>query len=229
MRIVIIGASGDAIQAAEQLVERGHEVVIVEADHDLVEELSETMTCGFLAGDGSKPSILREAGPDNTDVLLCLTDSDQANIIAALVGRALEFERIVLRIADSDFEPICAELKLEDVFLPDYEIARSLVNLIESRENTGMTAQVHGDLRFFCFRVTPKTKGRLADLELPEDVRVVAVTRDDSSFIPEADQALKPDDLVLVATPAGRMDELEDRFEIAREGNVGIGFSTGSD
>ena len=131
MRIVIIGASRAAVQTTNLLLEKGHEVVVIEADQERIDELSDHLECGFLLGDGSKPAILKEASPENTDALLCMTDSDQDNIISALVGRALEFDRVILRIADPDFESICEELALDDVILPDLEFGRSLVALIE--------------------------------------------------------------------------------------------------
>jgi trk system potassium uptake protein TrkA len=59
------------------------------------------MDCSFLQGDGSQPDILREVNPEQTDFLFCLTDSDQANVIASLVGRSLGFNRVVTSIRRS--------------------------------------------------------------------------------------------------------------------------------
>ncbi len=156
----------------------------MESDAERVEQLSETITCGFFHSDGSKPSVLREASPENTDALLCLTDNDQDNIIAALVVCALEFHRIILKIADSDYEKICAELKLDNLFVPDMQIGRSLVDLIETDEQMGKTAKVRGDLRFFSFRSDRDCAGRVSQLEFDDAVRVVAATRNDRSFLP---------------------------------------------
>jgi trk system potassium uptake protein TrkA len=47
------------------------------------------------------PNILREVNPEQTDFLFCLTDSDQANVIASLVGRSLGFKRVVTSIRRS--------------------------------------------------------------------------------------------------------------------------------
>ncbi len=62
MRVVFIGASTLAILTAQTLVARDHEVVIVDKDQSVVDSLSETIDCGFLNGDGTKPAVLREAG-----------------------------------------------------------------------------------------------------------------------------------------------------------------------
>lgn len=131
MRVVIIGASAAAIETVNLLLEQDHEVVVIEADKDRIDALSETMECGFLHGDGGSPSILKEANAENTDVLMCLTDSDQANIISALVGRELGYSRVILKISDADYRGICEELNLDDVLFPDLEIGRALARMAE--------------------------------------------------------------------------------------------------
>jgi trk system potassium uptake protein TrkA len=92
MRTVFIGAGEVSIETAKALVKKGHEVIIIETDKAKIDELSEEMDCSFLQGDGSRPDILREVNPEQTDFLFCLTDSDQANLIASLVGRSLVFK-----------------------------------------------------------------------------------------------------------------------------------------
>ena len=86
MRVVFVGASSLAVVTAKLMRERGDEVVIIEHDKDHIDALPEELDCGFLHGDGSEPAILREADPNGTDVLFALTDNDQANILASLVG-----------------------------------------------------------------------------------------------------------------------------------------------
>ncbi|MFZ1908517.1 MAG: NAD-binding protein [Burkholderiales bacterium] len=126
MRVVIIGASSLAVVTAKLMRERGEEVVIIEHDKNHIDALSEELDCGFLHGDGSKPAILREADPNGTDVLFALTDNDQANILASLVGRSLGFKRVVTKIQDAEFEHICKELGLEDIIVPSRTIGRFL-------------------------------------------------------------------------------------------------------
>jgi trk system potassium uptake protein len=70
MRVVFVGGGDITVGTARILIDRGDEVIIVEQDEEKIEELSETLDCSFLHGDGSKPHILKEAGPGQTDVLL---------------------------------------------------------------------------------------------------------------------------------------------------------------
>lgn len=133
MRLVVVGASQLAVATIRILLERGHEVVLIDESADRLDELSGELDCGFVQGDGSRPSVLEQVGPENTDCLLCLTDSDQDNMIAALVGRELEFARVVAKIEDPDFEPVCLRLGLEDTLVPSREVGRSLAAFVERK------------------------------------------------------------------------------------------------
>jgi trk system potassium uptake protein TrkA len=223
MRVVIIGASGAAVETVTLLLKYDYEVVVIETDQHRIDELSEILECGFLHGDGSKPSILREANAENTDVLLCLSDSDQDNIISALVGRELGYSRIILKISDSDYKTICAELKLDEVILPDTEISLALSRLIQNEQAAGHKAEVQGDLRFFTISIGEDDAGPLSDLNIPDEVRVVAVTRSNESVFPDDDMTLQAEDSVLLLASQAAVDDLCERFKEASDGTSNLG------
>jgi trk system potassium uptake protein TrkA len=114
MRFVFVGAGRLTVMIAKLLVSRGHEVVIVEQEKNIISALGGEIDCAFLHGDGSKPPILREVGPDHTDVLFALTNDDKANVLAALIGRSLDFKKVVPSIRDPELMSICGEPGLED-------------------------------------------------------------------------------------------------------------------
>ena len=105
MRIVFVGASALTVMAARMMAERGYQIVVIDKDESRLLALGDTLDCGRISGDATRPIVLKEADPANTDFLFCLTGSDQANIIASLVGRSLGFQRVVTRIDDPDFQP----------------------------------------------------------------------------------------------------------------------------
>jgi trk system potassium uptake protein TrkA len=212
MRIVFIGASPLAVTSARQLLEKGHEVVIIEADKARIDELSDGLDCSFIQGDGSRPATLKKVGPENTDYLFCLGGNDQQNIIAALVGQALHFGRVITKIEDEDFEQICTQLGLENTILPDREVGRRLVEMIEKKESAGLAALVKGGVRFFSFVATEKQAGPIENLSLPEKAQVIAVTRGDRSTLSKEVTEIQEGDEILVITHEDQIDELRKRF-----------------
>jgi trk system potassium uptake protein TrkA len=209
MRTVFIGASHLAVITARFLLDRGHEVVIIERDSARIESLSADLACGFIHGDGSKPAILRETDPRHTDTLFCLTGSDQDNIIASLVGRSLGFKRVVTKIDDAEFEHICLELGLEDTIIPSRTIAGYLADICEGRNPLEISTMIREEARAFSFVVHPRQEGPLTNLLLPEKTRVVCIYRERRLVLPVASTRLKVGDEVVLITHRDSLGELE--------------------
>jgi trk system potassium uptake protein TrkA len=212
MRAVFIGAGTLAVMTARYLLERGHEVVIIERDKERIEDLSLEMDCSFLQGDGSRPDILREVNPEQTDFLFCLTDSDQANIIASLIGRSLGFRRVVTKIDDPEFEHICLELGLEDTIIPARTMGRHLADLCEGRDPLELSTLIRDEARAYSFVVHEGQAGPISDLDLPTQTRVICIYRDDRLLFPEPNTRLRPEDEVVLLTHRDRLDELKKKL-----------------
>jgi trk system potassium uptake protein TrkA len=195
---------------ARTLLKRGHEVVIIERDKALVEELPQQLDCGILQGDGSKPAILQEADPNGTDVLFCVTGSDQANIIAALVGRSLGFKRVVAKIDDPEFEHICIELGLEDTIIPARTIGLHLADMCEGRDPLELSTMIREQARVVSFVVHESQESSVADLNLPTHSRVVCVYRNGKFILPDEDMSLKVDDEVVIITDRDNVEDLKE-------------------
>lgn len=211
MRAVFVGAGSTAVMAARQLLKRGHEVVVVDSDKERLESLADELDCGFLHGDGSKPAILREAGPEQTDVLFCLTGNDETNILASLVGRSLHFARVVTKIEDPEFEHVCIELGLEDTIVPARTISRYLADMFEGRDPLELSTMIKDEARALSFIVGAEDQGPLAGLDLPEQSRVICVYRDGALILPEEDTSLKAEDEVVVITKRDQLEKFAER------------------
>jgi trk system potassium uptake protein TrkA len=213
MRIVFVGASEVTVRTAQLMVERGHKVVIIEIDHAKIEELSEQLDCSFLHGDGSKPDILREAGPEQTDILFCLTNNDQDNIIASLVGRSLGFHRIVTSIRDTDFEPICRELGLEATINPSRTISRYLADMATGSDILELSTVIKGEARFFTFIAGEEHECTVAELELPAQARVICYYREGRFTLADDTSKLRKDDEVVILAHSENLPALRQRFK----------------
>lgn len=212
MRIVFIGAGALSVMTARMLLRKGHEVVLVEPDKARIEAAAEDLDCGFLHGDGSKPAILREADPEGTDFLFCLSDDDQTNILAGLVGRSLGFARVIPRIEDPEFEHICIELGLEDTIVPDRTIARHLAGMVRGQDPLELSAMLKNEARAFSFVVRAEDAGPLSELRLPRQARVICVYRGDRFLLPEEGGRIKEGDEVLLITHSSHLAELHQRW-----------------
>lgn len=221
MRVVFIGASEATILATEALLQQNHEVVIIESDQTRIEELSETLDCSILHGDGGKPAVLREVEAEQTDVLFCIANDDKSNLIASLVGRSLGFKRVVTSIEDPDFTPICRELGLKDTLVPAQTFSRQLVNIVNGLDTVELSTVLKGEGRFFTF-VADKTDAMIvAELGLPEDARVICYYRKEQFAFADEQTKLKAGDEVVLLTRSRTLPELEERWTPKQGGEGG--------
>jgi trk system potassium uptake protein TrkA len=215
MRLVFVGAGPLTVATARLLIHRGHDLVIVEQDQAVIDALQDALDCGFLHGDGSKPAILREADPEGADMLLCLTGNDQTNIIASLVGRSLGFPRVVTKIEDREFEHICVELGLEDTIVPDGTIARYLADMAEGLDILELSAMLKHGARVLSFIVHEPQQGRIDELNLPDQTRVICLYRNERLLLADPDTRLKTGDEVLILTHRDHAQTLLETWQYA--------------
>jgi trk system potassium uptake protein TrkA len=213
MRTVFVGAGRVSIGTAKALIKKGHEVVIIETDKAKIDELSEEMDCSFLQGDGSQPNILREVNPGQTDILYCLTDSDQANVIASLVGRTLGFKRVVTGIADPQFEDICCELGLNDTIILSRTISRYLEDMVGGTENVQLSAVLKDEARFFTLTAKEEDTVAAKDLKLPAGAKVICYYRDGKFLHADEETTFRIGDEIVILTHSKNLPALQERWQ----------------
>ncbi|MCE9684805.1 TrkA family potassium uptake protein [Shewanella sp. AS16] len=212
MRIVFIGASRLTMHTARQLLSLEHDVVIIERDKDMVENVLESLGCGVIHGDGSKPQILQEAGPDVADYLFCVTNNDQTNIIASLVGRSIGFRQVVTRIDDPEFEHICIELGLENTIIPSRTISRYLAAIVQGQKPISMSALLKNDAALFSFVVSAQDAVPVKGLKLPDGCRLMFLYRRDKFILVDEETQLKEDDEAVIVCHSNRLGQLRSRW-----------------
>lgn len=217
MRAVFIGTNSLSLATGELLLASGHEVIFIERDRERIAALTEELDCGFLHGDGTEPAVLRDAAPENTDVLFCLLGSDQTNIIASLVGRSLGFRRVFTRIESAEFQEICNELGLEDTVLTHRAVALHLLDALRGETSLEMSPLIREDAAVLRFVAGEGDAVPLADLHLPRDTRIVCLYRHDRFTLPEQIEGLAAGDEVILVAARERVEEIRARWGVAEQ------------
>jgi trk system potassium uptake protein TrkA len=179
LRIVIVGGGHVGYHTAERLSNRGHDVVIVEKDRDRVEFLSDQYVATVIHGDGGRPSILRQADLERSDVLASLTTyGAMTNLGICMTGqRIAEDIRTVARIGHGDDEEY-REL-VDAVVYPEELAAHTAANQVIKVSDGGVRTieEVTEDLELVEITVTetaPVTGKSLEEVALPRGSVVVA-------------------------------------------------------
>lgn len=217
MRAILIGGGALAVETARTLSQQRTQVVMLVESARRVEELEDFLDCGFLVGDATRPALLKEVGPSQGDVLMCLTDNDQNNILASLVGRSIGFEHVITRISGPDLEQLCLELGLTGTIIPDRTTARALADTVHGREPIELSSIMRNGLRFFSFIAGEEEAMAVSALDLPRNTRVVAVHRGDEFWTADGKLEIRPKDQVVLVTHRDQLAALAERWQPTKD------------
>lgn len=89
MKILILGAGQVGASLAENLVGENNDITVIDLSHERLQNLQNRFDLRVVHGSASSPRILAEAGADDTDMLIAVTDSDEVNMVACQIAFTL--------------------------------------------------------------------------------------------------------------------------------------------
>jgi trk system potassium uptake protein TrkA len=208
VKVVIVGAGEVGFHIASRLARENKEVVVIDCDPEALKRLSESIDVQTIAGSGSSPAILEEAGIREAQIMLAVTDSDEVNLVACLMADTLSpTTKKLARLRGADFDRYHDTFKanaphIDTVINPDIEVVRTIERLMSGPGAVDVGEFADGRIKFVGVYLEPGSRlagVRLADLPsvLKEDRPLIAaIVRDDQLIIPKGDNHLRDGDLV---------------------------------
>ncbi|NEE01418.1 potassium channel family protein [Phytoactinopolyspora halotolerans] len=214
MRVAIAGAGNVGRSIATELLDNGHEVLLIDRDPKAIKAAT-VPSAEWLLADACEMSTLEEAALHRCNVAIAATGDDKVNLVVSLLAKT-EFNvaRVVARVNHPDNEWLFTEGWGVDVSVSTPRIMSALVE----------EAVSVGDLvRLFSFRQgeanlveltlpanAPIAGTKISDVRWPEDTSLVSIIRGKHVFSPMPELALQVgDELLFVAAPE-RESQLED-------------------
>ena len=220
MKAIIVGGGLVGSSLAAKLAGDGHDVVLVERDRGLVRDLNERLDVQTIVGNGTTVPVLKKAGITSCDLLLATTDSDEANMVVALVGSALfKVPRVVSRLRDSgheeSFRSITAEIGGERLAInPDHAAVERILSLMSVPGAVDVAPFLGGRLQIAGFQIREGSGFSgllLSHLKLlfpAVPMLVVAIRRDGRWLVPHGEDELLAGDLVYFAMDPAETDNV---------------------
>lgn len=203
MKVAIAGAGNVGTSIARDLCAKGHDVLLIEKDVELVERLRPHLACKIVAADACEVSSLTTAGMAEADVVVAVTGDDEDNLVISLLSKQ-EFAvpRVVARVNNPDNQWLFDQSWGVDIPVSTPQLITSLVEEAVSVGSLVRLLQFGGGMANLV-EVTladgsPAKGLALSDLELPRDATIVAIVRNDQLVVPRGDTVLHIGDEVLV-------------------------------
>jgi trk system potassium uptake protein TrkA len=167
----------------------------------------------ILAGDGSSPQVLENAGVLNANVLAAVTGSDETNLVITSLAR-FEFNvpRVIARLNNPKNAWLFTQEMGVDVALNQAEIlARLVAEEMSLGDMMTLLKLRKGEYSLIEEKVHPlslSANKNLRDLKLPDECVIVAIIRKSKLFIPHGDTILQPADEILALVHASELKQL---------------------
>lgn len=245
MKVIILGAGQVGASVAEGLVSEENDITIVDYDGQRLAQLQDRLDLRTVVGNAATPSVLRESGAADADMVIALTQSDQSNLVACKLAQSVfNVPTRIARLRSQDFLDDAGLLSTENfavdfALCPEQVITDYTRRLIEFPEALQVLNFANGRVSLVAVRayedglLVGKPIQQMREL-LPAgmDARIAAIFRRDQAVFPEGDTVIEAGDEVFLLAAAEhirpvlrqlrRMMTPVERIMIAGGGNIGL-------
>jgi len=245
MKILILGAGRVGESVAESLASERNDITVIDTNPARLRELQDRLDLRGVVGNGIQPSVLREAGIEDTDLLIACAPLDETNLVICKVAHDIfNVPTTIARLRSPEFvngSPLMDKsgFAVDQVICPEESVTAYIRKLIEYPEALQVLEFAHGLVSLIAVRAVaggPLVQHSLA--EIPQlvpnvDMRIVAIYRQDKVLLTlEGSTRIEAGDevFVLAATEHIRtvlgalrsIDRPVKRIMIAGGGKVGL-------
>lgn len=243
MKIIILGANKIGASLAENLEKEANDITVVDSDGERLRELKDKLDIGTTVGQPSFPDVLANAGAQDADMLIAVTDSDEINLVACQVAFSLfRTPKKICRLRANSYvnspKLFAPEAIPIDVVISPEEIASYYIkSLLDLPGALQVMDFANGLVQLVAVRA--EHGGPLVNQEIKTlrehmphvDTRVAAIFRQNRPIIPQGNTIIEQDDEVFfiaakenirsVMSEMRNVDKPYKRIIIAGGGNIG--------
>lgn len=217
MKIIVMGCGRVGSQASQLLVKMGHEVIVIDHDTNAFARLGPDFKGRIVRGIGFDRNTLLEAGVETAEAFVAASSSDNANIIAARIARNIfHVPRVVARLYDPLRAEIYQRLGLTTISTTGWGAER-IVEVVTHTDLDTIHVFRDGGTSLVRVEIPAQLIGhQVIQMNIPGEVMVVAITRNDQTFIPVSGSEFHEGDTVYLTVIPASMNRLEELLGIER-------------
>jgi trk system potassium uptake protein TrkA len=212
MRIIIVGAGRVGSRLAKVLGLEGHEIIVIDKNPKIFERLGKTFKGKTVEGNGYDLDTLKKAGVERADALIAVTNSDNANVVIALVAvNRFRVPKVIARIYDPLREKLYQTLGIQ-TFSSTSWAANKIKNVVAHGELVRHMSFGNGEVEVVEGEILPQLAGKkVADLTVPGELEPISIIRYGRSFVLTSGTILQEKDgiaFVVMSTAVATLKKL---------------------
>ncbi len=209
MQIIIVGCGKVGYTLVDQLSNEDHDIVVIDTSEEKVRSISGELDVMGIVGNGASYQTLLDAGIQDADLLIAVTNSDEQNLLCCVIAKKAGNCKTIARVRNpvyyAELGFLREELGLAMIINPELTSASEIARLFQFPSAIKIDTFAKGRIEMIHFRVTPDCK--LKDYPLINirttlkcDVLVCTVTRGEEVIIPKGDFIFREGDIVAIVT-----------------------------
>jgi len=217
--IIILGCGEVGYNLARMLCYEHHDIVLIEEKNEKLKKAQDHLDVKVVQGSGSDFSTLEQAGINNADMLVAVTDKDEVNILACIIANQYGVEKKVARVKNKRFiqedAPLNSKkLNIDLIIHPESVVAGAVVKLLNQTAATDILEFADGKIVLIGIQLDRTTE--LIDLSMADaatkyeglNFRTVAILRRDRTIIPSGSTTFMKGDRIYITTQKENVDKV---------------------
>ncbi|MGI6107931.1 MAG: Trk system potassium transporter TrkA [Lachnospiraceae bacterium] len=226
MKIMIIGLGKVGAALAEQLSAEGHDITVVDKDRSVVTKVTNQWDVRGSIGNGVSAETQKEAGIQDTDLMIAVTGEDEINLLCCLIAKKLGNCMTICRVRNpiyhKEVQYLQQELGLALVINPELTTAKAMASLLRFPSAIDIDTFARGKIELLRFSLSgdsPLVNHQIRDISSLSscDVLVCIVERGDRVMIPDGSVELQAGDKISVVMSAGNAHKFFEMIHIPND------------
>lgn len=203
MKIIVLGAGKVGKTLIKHMSNEDHDIVVVDQNATKVEDVVNQFDVIGVVGNGGSYDILMEAGAQDANLIICVTASDELNILAGLMAKKMGTRHTIARVRNPDYSSqrdfMRNQLGFSMIVNPELEAASEIRRVLSFPSAVKVDTFSRGKVELAEFFV--EDHSRLNGVELSRlhkisktNILVCAVSHNEDVIIPDGNYVIKPGD-----------------------------------
>ena len=205
LKIIIVGCGKVGANLVDQLSKEGHDITVIDKKAEKIQDITNTYDVMGIVGNGASYSTQMEAGIEETDLIIAVTDSDELNLLCCTVAKRVGKCAAIARVRTPDYSEetgyLREQLGLALIINPELEAAREVARILYLPTALEVNSFAHGQAELVKFKVP---EGNLLNglslaylgKNITNDILICAVERNGEVYMPNGDFVLHSGDVV---------------------------------
>ena len=209
LKIIIVGCGKVGQTLVAQLIKEGHDITLIDSNPHTIQELTNLYDVMGIVGNGASYSVQMEAGIENTDLIIAVTDSDELNLLCCTVAKRVGNCSAIARVRTPDYSKesgyLRDQLGLAMIINPELEAAREAARILYLPTALEVSTFAHGQAEMIKIKVPDGNQldgmtivdlGRALGKSIADNVLICAVEREGDIHIPSGNFRIQKGDLI---------------------------------